>query len=221
MPGNNAYPNPEEYPAPSFQTKVTAPDVDPDEGAVVVIGLNPEWIPVVEGALDQLLLPSTWEGDHDAVILALNRASNLKMLVGAADIGEVPTPFWDDEEDVDDDAPDDDQPWYGEVTNPTAPAGELDFVENVLLWAFTGLVAIATFEVAGVAPAIAFHTSVEKFIILQKRGDAAETIRFVVDGQDMKYVNTAPYAPGEIISTEIITPQTGGSHDLLIIGGSS
>jgi hypothetical protein len=221
MPGNNAYPNPENYPSPSFQTPATAPDVDPDEGAVVVIGLNAEWIPVVEGALDQLLLPSTWTGDHDTVILALNRASNLKMLVGAADVGEVETPFWDDESDVDDDAPADDQPWYGEVTNPDAPAGELTFVENALLWAFTGLVAIATFEVAGVAPAIFFHTSVEKFIILQKRGDTAETIRFVVDGQDMKYVNTTPYAPGDIISTEIITPQTGGAHDLLIIGGSS
>ena len=221
MPGNNAYPNPEDYPAPSFQTKATAPDVDPDEGAVVVIGLNPAWIPLVEGALDQGMLPSTWAGTHDEIILALNRWDTLKALVGAADVGEVETPFWDDEEDVDDDAPADDQPWYGEVTNPSAPAGELTFVENALLWAFTGLVAIATFEVAGVAPAIFFHTSVEKFIILQKRGDVAETIRFVVDGQDMKYVDTSPYAPGDIISTEIITPQTGGAHDLLIIGGSS
>lgn len=221
MPTALVYIDPEAGPQASFKVPQTAPDVDPDEGAVVVIGLNPDWIPVVEGALDQLLLASTWKGTDDEILLALGRATNLKMLVGAADVGEVETPFWDDEEDVDDDAPADDQPWYGEVTNPSAPAGELTFVENALLWAFTGLVAIATFEVAGVAPAIFFHTSVEKFIILQKRGDVAETIRFVVDGQDMKYVDTSPYAPGDIISTEIITPQTGGAHDLLIIGGSS
>lgn len=172
-------------------------------------------------AIDQLRNYATWQGDHDAKLLAFDRATNLKAQI-ALDVGEmVETPFWDDETDVEDSETPDLQPWYGQVTNPTAPAGELDFVENVLLWAFTGLVAVATFEVAGVAPALAFHTTVEKFIILQKRGDVAETIRFVVDGQDAKFVNTAPYSPGDIISTEVLTPPTGGGHDLLIIGGSS
>lgn len=173
------------------------------------------------GAIDQLRNFATWQGDNDAKQLAFDRATNLKALI-ATDLGEVvETPFWDDSADVDDNEPVATQTWYGEVTNPTAPAGSLDFVESVALWAFTGLVAVATFEVAGIAPAIAFHTTVEKFIILQKRGDVAETIRFVVDGQDAKFVNTAPYAPGDIIETSIITPQTGGGHDLLIIGGSS
>lgn len=206
----------------SFETAVVIPSSDPDEGELTTVCFSIAWLPYVLGALSQLQQRDTWIGNDSEKTEAVGLATNLIELFDvAACPAEVETPFWDDETDVDDNAPVDEQIWYGEVTNPDAPAGELDFVENVILWAFTGLVAVATFEVAGIAPAIFFHTSVEKFIILQKRGDVAETIRFVVDGQDMKFVNTAPYSPGELISTEIITPQTGGAHDLMIIGGSS
>jgi hypothetical protein len=215
------YNRPFAHPTSSFNTPVQAPSSDPDEGVLVQATFNAEWLPYVLGALYQLTLQTTWKGTPEEILEAQYRAIILMHLFGVGEPSEVETPFWDDETDVDDNAPTDDQPWYGQVTNPTAPAGELDFVESVALWIFTGLVAVATFEVAGIAPAIAFHTTVEKFIILQKRGDVAETIRFVVDGQDAKFVNTAPYAPGEIIETPIITPQTGGGHDILIIGGSS
>lgn len=220
--GQNVYPDPANYPITSFPQEVPSPDVDPDdEGTLIYVKYSYLWRPVLMGAIDQLRNFATWQGDNAAKQLAFDRATNLKAMI-ATDLGaaEVETPFWDDSTDVDDNAPADMQPWYGQVTNPTAPPGELDFVESVALWAFTGLVAVATFEVAGIAPAIAFHTAVEKFIIIQKRGDVAETIRFVVDGEDMAFVNTAPYAPGDLIETTVITPQTGGSHDLLIIGGS-
>lgn len=215
--GQNVYPAPDNYPAPTFPQPVPAPTVDPDDaGTLIQVQYSWEWQQVLLAAVGQLLNPATWQGDHDTVILALNRAANLRNMLQIP-IGEVETPFWDDETDVDDNAPSDAQPWYGYVEDPNAPAGELDFVESALLWGFTGLVAVATFEVGGLAPAIAFHTAVEKFILIQKRGDVAETIRYVVDGQDMKFVNTAPYAPGELIETPIITPQTGGGHDLMII----
>jgi len=184
---------------------------------------DPIWAQYVLGACEALVYDYNW---YDAGDLTPEEAAEaFRLIVQQApynkDPAEVETPFWDDATDVDDNAPVDMQTWYGEVTNPTDPPGELDFVESVALWAFTGLVAVATFEVAGIAPAIAFHTAVEKFIIIQKRGDVAETIRFVVDGEDMKFVNTAPYSPGDLIETTVITPQTGGSHDILIIGGSS
>lgn len=190
----------------------------------LLIPANSAWWAVYTGLLFLLTEESAWqqfeggmtreEAAEEALLIwqdAMSRAET-----ASCDL-TVGTPFWDDESDVDDEEPVDMQPWYGEVTNPTAPAGELDFVENIALWIVTGLVAIATFEIGGVAPALAFHTTVEKFIILQKRGDAAATIRFVVDGEDAKFVNTAPYAPGDIIETEIITEETGGDHMLLII----
>lgn len=215
--GQNIYPFPDNYPAPSFPQPVPAPSVDPDDaGTLWNVQYSWEWKEVLMAAVDQLLNPATYQGDHDEIITALNRATNLKEMLQTP-IEIAPTPFWDDESDVEDSEPADMQPWYGQVSNPEAPAGELDFVESVALWFFTGIVALATFEVGGPAPAIAFHTTVEKFIILQKRGDVAQTIRFVIDGEDAKFVNTAPYAPGDIIETPITTPTTGGDHTLMIV----
>ena len=215
--GQNVYPFPDNYPTTSFPQPVPAPSVDPDDaGTLIQVQYSWEWQPVLLAAVDQLLNPATWQGDHEDIILALNRATNLKELLQKPS-GKYPTPFWDDETDLEDEEPADMQPWYGQVSNPEAPAGELDFVESVALWIITGIVAIATFEVGGIAPAIVFHTTVEKFIILQKRGDTAATIRFVIDGEDAKFVNTAPYAPGDIIETKLVTPQTGGDHTLMII----
>lgn len=222
--GQNVYPDPDNYPTSSFPQKVPAPDVEPDDAdTLIFVQYSWTWREVLMAAIDQLINPATWQGDHDEIIQAMDRAIVLKHLIqtplNADDM--IPTPFWDNADDVDDEAEPDMQIWYGECDNPTAPAGELDFVESVLLWAFTGLIAVATFEIGGIAPAILFHTTVEKFIIIQKRGDVAETIRFVVDSQDAKFVNTAPYAPGDLIETTIVTPQTGGDHTLMIIGGSS
>lgn len=207
----------------SFEKPVVSPDIDPDEGEETTVCFSIEWLPYVLGALSQLQQRGTWVGTDEEKTIAVARATLLMQLFDqpVCVVPEVETPFWDDEENVDDSAPVTEQTWYGQVTNPDAPAGELDFVESVALWIFTGLVAVATFEVAGIAPAIVFHTTVEKFIILQKRGNVAETIRFVIDGQDAKFVNTAPYAEGEIIETTLVTPQTGGEHTLMIIGGSS
>lgn len=215
--GQNLYPDPSNYSITSFPQPVAAPSVDPDDAATLwTVRYSWEWHELLAAAVDQLLNPVTYLGDADEVKLALNRATNLKDLL-QTNMATVPTPFWDDESDLEDEETAEMQPWYGGVTNPEAPAGELDFVENVALWIITGIVGIATFEVGGIAPALAFRTTVEKFIILQKRGDTAATIRFVVDGQDAKFVNTAPYSPGDIIETEIITEQTGGAHDLLIV----
>lgn len=207
------------------------PEETPEDTTCLTFNVpaNAAWWAIMTGLVIALTEEENWQQFEGGMPVEDAAADAAVMVWDALDraassddcLLDVGTPFWDDETDVDDEESTDTQPWYGEVTNPTAPADELTFVESVLLWGFTGLIAVATFEVAGVAPAILFHTTVEKFIIIQKRGDVAETIRFVVDNQDAKFVNTAPYAPGDLIETTITTPQTGGTHDLLIIGGSS
>jgi len=203
----------------SYYQAVVPPSVDPDEGEETTVCFSIAWLPYVLGALSQLTQRGSWIGTEDEKTTAIMQAMALQVLFDqpTCTTSEVETPFWDDEENVDDSEPADTQPWYGTVSNPTAPAGELDFVESVLLWGFTGLIALATFEVGGLAPAILFHTTVEKFIITQKRGDVAATIRFVVDGEDAKFVNNAPYSAGDLIETTIITPETGGDHTIMII----
>jgi hypothetical protein len=177
------------------------------------------WAQWILGALEPMVTGYNWYESGEMTVDEAAEAFRLIIQQAPYNLvpSDAPTPFWDDESDVEDSEPVGMQPWYGQVSNPEAPAGELDFVESVALWFFTGIVALATFEVGGLAPAVLFHTTVEKFIILQKRGDAAQTIRYVIDGQDAKFVNTAPYSPGDIISTPLVTPVTGGDHTLMMI----
>lgn len=215
--GQNVYPAPDNYPESSFPQPIPAPDVDPsDEGSLITVQYSWKWQPPLLAAVDQLLNPATWQGDHDEIITTLNRAVMLKDLL-QIDVGEMPAPYWDDETDVEDEEPTPSEEWYGYVTDATVPPDELDFVESAALWVITGFVALATFEVGGLAPAIVFHTAVEKFILIQKRGDAAETIRYLIDNQDMKMLDTSPYAPGDLIEVPLIAPPTGGTHELMIV----
>jgi len=215
--GQNIYPAPTNYPLTSFPQPIPPPDGEPtDPDTLITVQYSWIWQPVLLAAVDQLRNYATWQGDHDALILAQDRATTLKAIL-QIDLGELPAPYWDDETDVEDEDPDSTQPWYGGVTDPTAPAGSLDFVESAALWVITGFVALATFEVGGLAPAILFHTTVEKFILIQKRGDAGETIRYVIDNQDIATIDTTPYSPGDLIETPVIAPPGGGTHELMIV----
>lgn len=179
----NTYPNDNNYPTPSFDQPVTSPDVDPDAGDLVSASFNADWIPVMEGALDSLLLPSTWAGTHDEINLALNRSALLKDIIAQASVRSVDTPYWDDATDVDDEMTVDEQPWYGKVLDPALPPNELTFIEDATIWVFTGLLAIATVEL-GFAPAIAFRTIAPKFVLAVRQGDLGRVIRLYVDGAE-------------------------------------
>lgn len=210
--------DPGDYPASSFAQPVPPPDVDPDGGTPLIVQYAAEWQPVLAAAVEQLMLMATWEGTEAEKLLAVQRGNMLKDLlqipVSACD--EIDTPYWDDATDVEDEASIDDQIWYGTVTDPEAPPDELDFVENALVWIFTGLIALATPEL-GFAPAIAFNTIAPKFLIAQKAGDVGEIIRIVVDGQEAARVDTTGRS-GEIISTPVYGDPSLDMHQIYVIG---
>lgn len=210
--GQNVYPAPDNYPDSSFPQTVPAPDVDPDDaGTLITVQYSWKWREVLMAAVDQLRNPATWQGDHDEIILAVDRATNLKDLL-QTDVGAVETPYWDDASDVDDNAASDMQPWYGYVDDPTLPAGELNFFESALVWTFTGLLAVSGTPAA----AILFHTIAPKFIIAQKAGDVGEVIRIIVNAEDVARVDTSGRA-GEIIETPIIPTESDTGYDVLIV----
>jgi len=218
--GQNVYPAPDNYPDSSFPQPVPAPEVDPDDaGTLITVQYSWQWQPVLLAAVDQLGNPATWQGDHDEVITALNRATNLKDML-QIDIGDtrtVPTPYWDEDSEVDDQLADDVQPWYGTVSDPEAPPGELDFVENAAIWLMTGFLAVATWEI-GAAPAILFHTIAPKFVLATRRGDLGEIIRILVDGEEAARVDTSSAAPGDVIRTSIVAdPTVETGHDIMLI----
>lgn len=72
-------------PVGSFIAPVPRPLSDPDAGELVYIGVNCEWIPYIAGALQQLLLQSTWQYDTtDELNQVQGRAFNLISLFNCA-----------------------------------------------------------------------------------------------------------------------------------------
>jgi hypothetical protein len=216
------FPDPFNYPAPSFPEAVTPPPVDPDEGELMLVAYSPEWTRVLLAAVDQLLQYETWQGDHDQKILAFNRANTLKFLLqNPVDVGEedFPAPYWDSDEDVDDAMPADEQEWYGMVTNPSAPANELTFVENAVIWILTGFIALVLAPAlpAGVAAGLAFRTLATRFTLAFRRGDIIEQIRIVIDAKDYGTVNTGDVAVGEIIEVDVNGIDDLPFHDILLV----
>jgi len=177
---------------------------------------DPLWAQYLLGAAKDLVFDYNW---YQAGEMTTDEAAEaFRLIIEEAPYNRVPatvgTPFWDDAEDVDDEMPADTQIWYGEVSDPEAPPGELDFVENAALWVGAGLIALAT---GSVGAALAFRTFVGKFILIQKAGDVGETIRYVVDNQDMATINTGDYAPGTLIETPIIADPDLSTHQIYIV----
>jgi hypothetical protein len=217
----NSLPNQNNYAEVSFPQEVTPPSIDPDEGETFLYAYNPAWSKVLAAACDQLLQYSTWVGTSDEKKLAVDRALSLKILlqtpVSAED--EVPAPYWDSDEDVDDEEPVADQEWYGMVTNPSAPADELTFVENAVIWIFTGFIALVLVPAlpAGVAAGLAFRTLATRFTLAFRRGDIIEQIRIIIDAKDYGTVNTGDVAAGEVIEVKVNGLEDLDAHDILLV----
>jgi hypothetical protein len=183
-----------------------------------------EWLAIVSGALAELTLPYNWEQSGD---LTPQEAAEIatSMLLGyytgscaQGAEGGVPTPFWDEDTDVDDEYPADAQPWYGTVTDPEAAQEdiELDFVENFAIWTLTGFLAIATWEI-GAAPAILFSTIAPKFVLAMRRGNFGEVIRILVDGEEAVRVDTGGAAEGTVIRVPVVANPDLSTHNIAIV----
>ena len=218
----NAIPNQNNFAEVSFPQELTPPDVDPDEGETLLYAYNPAWSKVLAAACDQMLQYTSWIGDDDEKKLAVNRALTLKILLQTpVEVGErdMPAPYWDDDEDVDDEMPVESQDWYGMVTNPSAPADELTFVENAVIWIITGFIALVLAPAlpAGVAAGLAFRTLATRFTLAFRRGDIIEQIRIVIDAKDYGTVNTGDVAEGEIIELQVNGLDEADFHDILLV----
>lgn len=123
----------------------------------------------------------------------------------------IPTPFWDDGTDTDDEAEPASQIWYGRVTdldNPTTT-----FVEDAAIWSFAGILALA----GAPAAAIAFTTTAPQFVVNVRRGALGEIIRLYLDGEQAAEVNTSTYNAGAVIPIAVFSDNELSSHDLLIV----
>jgi hypothetical protein len=219
---SNAYPNPSNIQVVGFPQEVPPPDIDPTEPDTILVEYNVEWQPFLLAAVDQLTQYSAWQGDHDAKIAAVNRGQLLQWLLQVpVVVGErdYPAPYWDSDEDVDDEMPAETQEWYGMVTNPSAPADELTFVENAVIWIITGFIALVLAPAlpAGVAAGLAFRTLATRFTLAFRRGDIIEQIRIIIDAKDYTTVTTDEVGVGETFEVNIDGLDEADFHDILIV----
>ena len=210
---NKLYDGQRGFPTPNAASDVTGcrsfiVTSDEEWFALLMGALEPlthEWAWYKNGELTEIEAAQAWQD----IIDASYDASLTNPCGGTSD---VETPFYDDATDVGTNEPADTQTWYGTVTDALAPAAELDFVENVLVWGFTGLLAV------GVSPgvALAFNTVAKKFVIAQKAGDIPEIIRIVVDGADMPQVDTTGKS-GQIIETACVGNPANDTHQIYVV----
>lgn len=183
-----------------------------------------------------LTIPNTqeWLGIFNAALLTLANVYNYEQLYGTDLTPEecaakamviyeeylnpgvcatVPSPYWDDATDNEEEADTETQTWYGAVTDWLAPVDELNFEQNIALWALTGFVAYA----GGVGSAIFFRTTAKRFIVAIEAADFAEIIRVVVDSAEFR-IDTTGFE-GEIIELNVIADPEIEEHDLYIIKG--
>jgi len=200
------------------------PTTIPDETTCLTLNIpaSAEWWAIVVGVLYTLILEWNWqqlEGGLDRDEVAARWQVMLEDALAVAEatnnctLGDIPAPYWDTDSDVDDSLPADIQPWYGRVLDPIAPPGELDFVEDVTLWTFTGFVAFA----AGLDAAIFFKTHIGQFYITIRDTNIVQLVRIVVDGLDMASVTTPGTNSGEINVPIVADPTVTTGHDIYII----
>lgn len=218
----NAYPNPNNFSEVSFPQELIPPDIDPDEAETILVAYNPAWSRVLAAACDQLLQFQSWEGDHDEKILAVNRAIILKDLLQTpvyVPERETPAPYWDEGEDVDDELPVDEQDWYGYVENAAAPPDEITFIQNAVIWLFTGFVALVASPTlpGALAAAVTFRTLATRFVLAFNKGDIREQFRVIIDAKDYGEVDTDDIAEGEVMEMTVNGLDDAEFHDIMII----
>lgn len=169
---------------------------------------------LVDGALSELMSP--WNYQPWGTLSPEQTAEYMAaMLVdfenGSCSSSGVPTPFWDEGQDVDDEESEESQTWYGEVSDPEAPPSEISFIENIGIWALTGFIAYS----GQIGAAIFFHTIAPSFVLAWHRGDVGEIWRVIVDAAEYGRIDTSSAAPNDVVQMPIIAGD--GEHDITLI----
>lgn len=119
---------------------------------------------------------------------------------------DVPAPYWDDAEDSDDEAPADDQPWYGHAEGTT-------FVEELAIWGITGFIVYS----GDIGAAIAFRTLAKQFVLAWKTGDLGGIVRVFVNAADQGTVDTYSAEPGVLEKAYFGDPEEDEQDILLVL----
>ena len=79
-------------PISSFVSPVPVPGVDPLAGDCFIIRINGAWLPYIRGALQQLLLQTTWDTDEAGLAIVQAQATNLLFAFNSLEPGDCGAP---------------------------------------------------------------------------------------------------------------------------------
>lgn len=186
--GDNDYPNVDNFPLPSFRTPIPPPSVDPDTGDIVYVAYNVFWAEVLGAATMALQQPSTWQGTHDEIIQAQNRANTFALLLQTpVTVTDGLSPFWDDPDGEDAD---------GEPTDNT-----YSYTERIEDWAIAAFVAAS-----GVPGAAALYLTIApRFRLAFKTRDWGGIAKIFIDDVLVSEVDTFSVTDG-LKFVDIIVP---------------
>lgn len=169
---------------------------------------DPAWVGILDGAVSELMNPEMWRETGE---LTPEEAAEVwsEMVFDAwaqesCGGGGVPTPYWDDQSDLDDEVPADEQTWYG-IFDGT-------FQETVENFVIAGFVAYA----AGIGAAVKFLTIAPAFRLAWKTSDLGGIIRVFIDGADAGTVDTYSVSPGVLEQTFVGDPENE-EHEILMV----
>lgn len=189
----------------SYKEPVTPALFDPDEGEQHTATFSFEWLPYVLGALSQLEMSNAWKGTPEEQELAVDRASLLKDIIYAGSTGGgIPTPYWDEAQDLDDEESVGDQQWYG-IFDGT-------FQETVENFVIAGFIAYS----GQVGAAVTFLTLAPRFRLAWKTGDLGGIIRVIIDGADTGTVDTFSATEG-VLEKDYVGDPTEAEHTILMV----
>lgn len=180
------------FPAPAAADNV--------ESYLLFLFPDSEWAQYVLGACENLVYPWNW---YDAGGISPDEAAEaFRLIVEQAPYNfreaTVDAPWWDEDsaDDTDDEAPIQEQPWYGEIV---ILDDRLTFVENAFIYVVGAFIAYS----GAVSAAISFVPIARQFVVTAKTNPLGGIIQFLRDGMEIGRVDT--YAPADgVISTPLI-----------------
>jgi len=158
------------------------PNLLPDDGGYLLFRLpsDNQWAGLILGAVWALAIEYNWYQWGD--MLPEEAAEAFRLIIDQAPYNlienGVPTPYWDDTSDVDDEETPETQTWYG-IFDGT-------FQETVENFVIAGFLAYG----GCIGCAIKFLTIAPAFRLAWKKGDLGGIIRIFIDGADAGTVDT-------------------------------
>lgn len=200
-----------QFPGVGFPTPVSIPE--DTVCRTLKIPADGSWEAVVMGALMALTEPWNWQ-QLEGGITREEAAERALELVDQAyeDVdlpcpvpATVPTPYWDDSTDLDDEAPADDQHWYGHVSGG-------DFIEDIAVWLVSGFLATTVNPQA----ALLYSTYERKFRLAFLAEGLPGFARVVIDEVLAGRVDLSGDA-GDIIEHDFLADPELETHTVMVV----